>query len=56
MEGDSNQEKSCIDENLQTKLLVHNHHDHKGGMKTMPFIIGKYIVKKKIVQKIITMR
>ncbi|KAI3741669.1 hypothetical protein L1987_59343 [Smallanthus sonchifolius] len=39
MEGDSNQEKSSIDPELQTVLLVNNHHDHKGGMITMPFII-----------------
>ncbi|XP_076918085.1 protein NRT1/ PTR FAMILY 1.2-like [Bidens hawaiensis] len=39
MEGDSNEEKSNIDTELQTELLVHNHHDHKGGMITMPFII-----------------
>ncbi|KAI3800827.1 hypothetical protein L1987_28924 [Smallanthus sonchifolius] len=39
MEGDLNQEKSSIDPELQTGLIVHNHHDHKGGMITMPFII-----------------
>ncbi|KAK9055931.1 hypothetical protein SSX86_027018 [Deinandra increscens subsp. villosa] len=40
MSGDTNQEKSSIiDTELQTELLVHNHHDHKGGMRTMPFII-----------------
>ncbi|KAK9075635.1 hypothetical protein SSX86_003961 [Deinandra increscens subsp. villosa] len=40
MSGDTNQEKSSIiDAELQTELLVHNHHDHKGGMRTMPFII-----------------
>ncbi|XP_076904563.1 protein NRT1/ PTR FAMILY 1.2-like [Bidens hawaiensis] len=39
MEGDSNEEKSIIETELQTELLVHNHHDHKGGMITMPFII-----------------
>ncbi|KAM0071421.1 putative proton-dependent oligopeptide transporter family, MFS transporter superfamily [Helianthus debilis subsp. tardiflorus] len=39
MEGDSNQLKSSIHTDLQTELLVHNHHDRKGGMRTMPFII-----------------
>ncbi|KAJ0581651.1 putative proton-dependent oligopeptide transporter family, MFS transporter superfamily [Helianthus annuus] len=40
MEGDSNQLKSSIHTDLQTELLVPNHHDRKGGMRTMPFIIG----------------
>ncbi|XP_076918087.1 protein NRT1/ PTR FAMILY 1.2-like [Bidens hawaiensis] len=39
MEGVSNQEKSMTETELQSELLVHNHHDHKGGMITMPFII-----------------
>ncbi|KAJ0927600.1 putative proton-dependent oligopeptide transporter family, MFS transporter superfamily [Helianthus annuus] len=39
MEGDSNQLKSSIHTDLQTELLVPNHHDRKGGMRTMPFII-----------------
>ncbi|KAD3068767.1 hypothetical protein E3N88_36647 [Mikania micrantha] len=39
MEGDSNQQKSRIDAEIRTKLLIHNPHDHKGGMITMPFII-----------------
>ncbi|XP_071720508.1 protein NRT1/ PTR FAMILY 1.2-like [Rutidosis leptorrhynchoides] len=34
------EEKSSInDTELQTKLLDHNHHHHKGGLITMPFII-----------------
>ncbi|XP_023743097.1 protein NRT1/ PTR FAMILY 1.2 isoform X1 [Lactuca sativa] len=39
MEGKSNQDKSSIDKELQTKLLLHSDHDDKGGMRTMPFII-----------------
>ncbi|KAJ0581650.1 putative proton-dependent oligopeptide transporter family, MFS transporter superfamily [Helianthus annuus] len=39
MKGDSNQEESIVETELQTELLVHNHHDLKGGMITMPFII-----------------
>ncbi|KAI3826083.1 hypothetical protein L1987_00125 [Smallanthus sonchifolius] len=41
MEEHLNEEKSSMDTDLQTTLLLdHNHHDQKGGMKTMPFIIG----------------
>ncbi|KAJ0796993.1 putative proton-dependent oligopeptide transporter family, MFS transporter superfamily [Helianthus annuus] len=40
MEEDSYQQKSSIDTELQTELLPHNHQAHKGGMITMPFIIG----------------
>ncbi|MFS7931312.1 putative proton-dependent oligopeptide transporter family, MFS transporter superfamily [Helianthus anomalus] len=39
MKGDSNQEESIVETELQTELLVHNHHGLKGGMITMPFII-----------------
>ncbi|KAM0071422.1 putative proton-dependent oligopeptide transporter family, MFS transporter superfamily [Helianthus debilis subsp. tardiflorus] len=39
MKGDSNQEESIVETELQTELLVHNHHELKGGMITMPFII-----------------
>ncbi|CAH1442165.1 unnamed protein product [Lactuca virosa] len=40
MAGISNQDKLSIDTELQTKLLLHSDdHDHKGGMRTMPFII-----------------
>ncbi|KAI3683893.1 hypothetical protein L1987_84408 [Smallanthus sonchifolius] len=41
MEEHLNEEKSSMDTDLQTTLLNdHNHHDHKGGIKTMPFILG----------------
>lgn len=39
MEGISKQEKLIVDTELQTKLLLHSDHDHKGGLRTMPFII-----------------
>ncbi|KAD5803034.1 hypothetical protein R6Q59_024728 [Mikania micrantha] len=39
MEEHSNQQTSSINTDLQTKLLINNQHDHKGGMKSMPFII-----------------
>ncbi|KAL4560338.1 hypothetical protein LXL04_032488 [Taraxacum kok-saghyz] len=32
-------EKSSIDAELQTKLILHSDHDRKGGLRTMPFII-----------------
>lgn len=38
----NNESLSVVDTELQTKLLAHDHQDdHKGGLKTMPFIIGK---------------
>ncbi|XP_071718895.1 protein NRT1/ PTR FAMILY 1.2-like isoform X2 [Rutidosis leptorrhynchoides] len=38
-EHTNNEEKLSIDTELNTKLLDQNHHDHKGGLRTMPFII-----------------
>ncbi|KAJ0810987.1 putative proton-dependent oligopeptide transporter family, MFS transporter superfamily [Helianthus annuus] len=38
-QGDLHQEKSSIHEELQTHLLNDHNHVHKGGLRTMPFII-----------------
>ncbi|MFS7909069.1 hypothetical protein Hanom_Chr01g00090471 [Helianthus anomalus] len=35
---------SIIEAELQSKLLLDDHHVQKGGLRTMPFIIGTYII------------